>query len=131
MLKSTILRIVAFSVLFAYALPFGFKVAGFESRFAFQGGVITAAALGVAYMLSMFAVALAWTLATALLGLRPTKKLWTLTGATILGATALFLLNSQSFGLMVTGWLPALVGGAVSVAILHLTMWGSAREAAG
>jgi hypothetical protein len=127
MLKSTIIRIVAYAALFALVLPVAFSVAGFGSSFAFTGNILAALGVGVAYMVAMFAVAGAWSLFTAPFKLTTERrlKMWPITGASFLLATSACLLGAHLLpflGLTVIGWLPALIGGTVGVVVMHFTM---------
>jgi hypothetical protein len=128
MIKSTIIRVIAYAALFAYVLPTAFSLCGAGSSFAFTGSVFAAVGVGVLYMAAMFAV-----LGLIALGSSPFKltddqrrKFGPLWGSIFLVATMLCLLGAGSLlpflGLTVTGFLPALVGGAVAIAVMAMTM---------
>ena len=127
MLKSTIIRILAFAALFAYILPVAFSITGFGTSFAFTGSIFAALGVGVVYMAAMFAVLALWGLGLAPFKLTSERKmkLWPVTTASFLLATAASLLGAHLLpflGLTVSGWLPALIGGAISIGVMHITM---------
>lgn len=148
MLKSTIVRVLAFAALFAYILPAAFGLAGFGSSFAFTGNflsgatgltavagsVLAALAVGAVYMACMFVVLFAWAVGTAPFKLTIAQRndMWPWTTASFLLATMACLLGAASFapwlGLSVVGWLPALIAGCLSIALMHFTMWNSSSS---
>jgi hypothetical protein len=133
MLKSTIIRVIAFSALFAYIMPAAFSLTGFGSSFEFTGNVLSALAVGVLYMAAMFVVLAAWAV-----GMSPFKlssdqrvKMWPITTASFAGATMLCLLGANLLpflGLTVTGWFAALLTGGISTGVMYLTMPGEPRS---
>lgn len=127
MLKSTIIRVLAFAALFAYILPAVFSLTGFGSSFAFTGSIIAALGVGVAYMVAMFAVLAVIAVVSKPLGLTDEKKnklapLW----STIFGATTMALLLGAQFvpvlGLTVVGWLPAMISSIIAIGVMAITM---------
>lgn len=127
MLKSTIIRVLAFAALFAYVVPAGFALVGFGSSFAFTGGVITALAVGAAYMAAMFVVLAAIGIAASPFKLTDDKKnkLAPLWGTIFFVATMLCLLGAGKLapwlGLTVTGLLPSMIGSALAIAVMSFT----------
>lgn len=127
MLKATIVRVLAFAALFAYVLPFGFNLAGFGSSFAFTGGIVTALGLGVAYMAAMFVVLGVFALVLNPLNLtvQQRKDMWPLSTAVFLAVTVACLMGADLVPLLaltVSGWLAALIGGAVAIGVMYATM---------
>jgi hypothetical protein len=136
MLKSTIIRVIAFAALFAYVLPAAFGLCGAGSSFAFTGSIFAALAVGIVYMAAMFGV-----LALIGLGSKPFKltegdrrKLAPLWGTIFLVSTMLCLLGAGSLlpvlGLSVSGFFPALLGGALAIGVMSVTMPAGSKPGA-
>ncbi len=136
MLKSTIIRVLAFGALFAYVLPTAFGLLGDGAKFAFTGGPLAALGVGAAYMVAMFAVLTVIGLCTKPLNLSIEKRksmapLW---GTVFFIATMLCLLFAHSLvpmlGLTVVGWLPSVVGSTVAIAVMWATMPAESSQSA-
>ena len=126
MLKSTIIRVLAFAALFAYIVPTAFSLTGFGASFAFTGNIFAALGIGAAYMVAMFAVLAIIGVASRpfKLSIAQRKQLAPLWSCIFVGATMLCLLSAHllPLGLSVVGWLPALIGSAIAVGVMYFTM---------
>lgn len=134
MLKSTIIRVLAFAALFGYFLPAAFALFGFGSSFSFTGGIVSALAIGAGFMVLMMALLVAWGLAMSPFKLTPEAriKMWPWSTASVVAATMIALLRAHNldfFALTVTGWLPALIGAGTAVGVLYVTMPAGSKSA--
>ncbi len=135
MLKSTIIRVLAFAALFAYIVPTAFSLTGFGASFAFSGSIFAALGVGVVYMAAMFGVLGIIGLASAPFKLTVEKRrsLAPLWGTIFYVATMLCLLGAHSLlpflGLSVVGLLPAMIGAGIAFGVMHFTMPSGSADA--
>lgn len=136
MLKSTIMRFFAFTIVFTYLLPCAFSMVGCGDNFAFHGGLLTAILLGLSYIAVMLSAFILFGVVANPLNLsdETRKKIWPFTAAYFCIATVFFLLGARYvpfLGLTVSGWLPALIGCAVSLVVMVYTTPRSLGEFSG
>lgn len=133
-LKSSILRVIAFAALFAYILPAAFRLSGFGSGFAFTGSIFSALGLGLAFVAATFVMLLAINICASpfKLSTKQRIKLAPVWGSIFFVVTVVCLLEAHSllpaFGLTVTGWVPAIIGSGAALAVMHLTLPGIKRS---